>query len=231
MSSTGSRRPITRASFAGVSPRARRTSSPRETFTSTSMRARALSSSTIASSATSGSSPCATTKRSITSKSAASRPSIRVTTPSTTTSSGAGSFGPCAATRPSSGSGETSCSRCSSRRSRDAKRLLAMGEQSSVQVRGGGLAHERRRLRREKPLQAHCPVLEFCFRRPALDAKLCRRRAGGRPARQRARPPARNSRQAGCAQRRARPRPASAVSRASLESRPHSPGRHGELRA
>ena len=45
------------------------------------MRASARSSSAIASAATSRSSPCATTKRSMTSNSAASRPSIRVTTP------------------------------------------------------------------------------------------------------------------------------------------------------
>ena len=57
--------------------------------------ARARSSgSAVASAATSRSSPCAARKRSITSNSAAPRPSIRDDAPSSTTSSGSGSFGP-----------------------------------------------------------------------------------------------------------------------------------------
>ena len=94
---------MTRASLAGVRPRESRTSSARETFTSTSLRATSRSSRAIASATTSRSSPCATTKRSMTSNSAAGRPSMRVTTPFSRTSSGSGSFGPFAATRPSSG--------------------------------------------------------------------------------------------------------------------------------
>src|SRR6478736_5624565 len=58
----------------------------------------------------------------MTSKSAASLPSIRVTTPFSTTSSGSGSFGPFIATRPSSGAGVISISRRSSFSARDAKR-------------------------------------------------------------------------------------------------------------
>ena len=66
-------------------------------------------------------SPCATRNRSITSNSAAARPSIRTTAPFSIAGSGSGRSG-LRATRPSSGSGVTSSSRRSSLVAREAKR-------------------------------------------------------------------------------------------------------------
>ena len=131
------------------------------------MRASTRSSSAIASRATSRSSPCATTKRSMTSKSGAARPSRRTTTPSSTSSSGSGSSGPSAATRPSSGCGDTSSSRLSSRRSRASKRRLRTCEQPSLLVHGRGLPHERRRAHCRVPVEAGSPALQLRRGRPA----------------------------------------------------------------
>ena len=132
---------------------------------STSFRASSVSSIAMASAATSRSSPCATTKRSITSNSAAARPSMRTTMPSSMTSSGAGSSGPSAATRPSSGSGETSVSRWRSRFSRETKRRLRIGEEPSLRVGAGRLPYEARRSIGSVRLELRSPLLELRGRR------------------------------------------------------------------
>ena len=147
--STGSSRPTTRASLAGVSPRASRTSSERGTSTSTSRRASAASASAIASGATSRSMPCAAMKRSSVSKRSRGLPSSSLTTPSVITSEGSGSPGPFMATRPSEGSGRISVSRRSGALGAHAEALAARlvahavaPQQAALGEHDGRLAHE-----------------------------------------------------------------------------------------
>ena len=204
-------------------PRASRTTSARGTSTSTSIRASSRSGSAIASAAISRSRPCATRNRSITSNSAAARPSIR---DDDAVLDHELRLGVVRARSPRRARARATASTSSSRRSsfaaREAKRAdrsvtdealaptyAAAASRTNAAVSGASQLVEPPR-----------PRLELGRRRAARAAAPCRSRAAGRRARRRARRPARGCRRAAGARPRGRPRPGAAASPASPGRRP-----------
>ena len=210
---------MTRASFAGVSPRESRTSSARGTSTSTSIRAivelvdrhrlgRDLEVEPVC-----NDEPVDHVEVGCVAAVHARDDAVL------DDELGLGIVGPFAATSPSSGSGETSCSRCRSRVAREANRAgYGIAQQTPLGVRERRLANERRRLvapsrRAGRPT----PRAPRRWRAPA--AAPCRSPADGRPAPCELRCAFEVLARAASGRRRARPRPAAGASPAWRGSR------------
>ena len=171
----------------------------------------------------------------MTSKSASRRPSISTTLPSSTTRLGAGSLGPSIATSPSSGYGDTSSSRRSSRCSRDSNRLDLRpfsGKQPPLRVHVLRLAHECRGQRRlPLRLEPARPLARAPRQTSDSDGAPCRPRGSSRTGRSRARPRARGCRRAEVARQPARSPPGAGASRESRVGPPPRCDRRARRRA
>ena len=194
---------------------------PAGTSTSTSIRAISPSGSAIASAATSRSSPCATRKRSITSNSAAARPSMPHDDAVLDDELRLGIVRPVQRDEPELRQRASRAARAEapSPRARRSGRTRSATDEPPLHV-GGRRPRGRKRPSRgasqPSSRRAHSSS-SAAVERPA--AARCRSRAAGRRGRRRARLRARGCRRAAGARPRARPRPGGAASRAWRERR------------